>query len=135
MPIVDAEGAVKYWVNNNSVLSGPGTPMPKGAQLRRLRSPYQGAYALLRRVGGEVANFSAEATIDRARVSAMFYGVSLEGASTAAVAYANAIERIRTRTVMGSTICEFVANITGPTDTTTNQDEPRYLVDADFYLH
>jgi len=134
MSFVDAEGAVKSWINANTSLSGPGTPLPKGAQLHRLRSPYQGAYIWLRRVGGTKAPKLAEVTLDRARVSAMIFGVSLEAAAVAATAYANAIDAIRTKTTMGSATCEFVANITGPMDTTTNQDEPRYLVDADFYL-
>jgi hypothetical protein len=133
MAVVDAEGAVKTWLDANSSLTGPGTPLPKGVQLHRLRSPYQGAYVLLRRVGGSAAG--PQGMYDRARLSALVFGVSKEGAAAAAIAYTNVIDAIRTQTPMGNLTCEYVSNISGPSDATTNQDEPRYNVDADFYFH
>jgi hypothetical protein len=130
---VDAEGAVKEWINSSSDTVSLRVAVQKGAHLKRLRSPYQGNYIVLRRVGGS-STLTAERPVDRARISATIYGVTKEGAAAAAVAYANAIEAVRARTVMGSVVCEFVTNISGPSDQTLNQDEPRYLVDADFYL-
>jgi hypothetical protein len=133
MSFVDAEGAIRDWINESSDTAPVRVYATKGAHLKRLRSPYQGAYIVLRRVGGG-QTLTAEVGADRARISATIYGVSKEGASKAAVAYANAIERVRSKTAMGDATCEFVANISGPSDQTLNQDEPRYLVDADFYL-
>jgi hypothetical protein len=130
----DAEGAVRLWVNSRMDLVGPGGPLPKGAHLKRLRSPYQGAYVLLERIGGGEA-LTPERPFDRARVSAQIIGLSKESAALGAIAFANAVAELRgAGTSMGSNVCLFASDITGPISLTELDNEPRYLVDADYYL-
>src|SRR5690349_17597130 len=95
----DAEGALRTWINESADAASVRAAAPKGAQLKRLRSPFQGAYILLRRIGGTPS--LAEGMYDRARLSATVYGISKEGSETAARAYANAIAQVRTATTMG----------------------------------
>ena len=136
---VDAEGAVREWVNSRTVdLVGQGNPILLGAHLDRLRSPARGVYVWLLRVGGGQA-LTAERPADRARISASIYGLTKESAAAAAVAYANALEQLQGRpTPMGpSAVCLTVDSITGPLATDpaqVSEDRFRYLVDADFYL-
>lgn len=135
---VDAEGAVKDWVNGRTDLVGKSGPIPLGAHLGRLRSPGSRAYVRLLRVGGTRA-LTAESPVDQARISATVYGTTKEVAAQAAVAYTNALEGLSgAPTPMGPlVICHIVDNITGPLaidDSDTTREQYRYLVDADFYL-
>jgi hypothetical protein len=134
---VDAEAAVKAWLNARLDLVGQGRPIPLGAHLGRLRSPGRGAYAHLLRVGGS-PSLTAESPVDRARVSATLYGTTKETACAAALAYATALERLDgIPTAMGPLVCATVDNITGPTaldDHESAREQYRYVVDADFYL-
>jgi hypothetical protein len=134
--VIDAEPAVRAWINAQATLVGAGNPLPKGAQLRALRSPYQGAYALLSIVGGTGSELTAEVDFQRARISAEIRGTKKEAAARGAVAYANALLSVRKPTQMGSAVCQFVdpSAITGPVDLSAIDNEPRYLVDADFYF-
>lgn len=132
-PFVNALTSVRTWINEQPGVVGPYGPITKGAHLRRLRSPYKGAYIYLSRVGGS-PDLSPESPVDRARISAQIYGITLEEAEKSAVVYANAIYGIQGAPVsMGDSICEFVTSITGPLEATIG-DEPRYIVDAEFYL-
>lgn len=136
--VVDAEAAVREWVNGPSGLAGTGQPLSLGAHLKRLRSPGAGAYALLLRVGG-VPALTQERPVDQARVSASIYGRTKEAAEAGARAYANALEALSlgVRAVMGAAMCVAVDNISGPLavdEHDTTREQYRYMVDADFYL-
>jgi hypothetical protein len=133
LPVCDAESAVRSWINSRPDLYGPGHPIPKGAHLRRLRSPLKGAYLLVTTIGGS-ATGSPEAGTYTARISATAYGLTKEGASQAAVAYARAVgELAGVPVVMGPARCLYATAMTGPIDLVELDDsEPRYAVDADF---
>lgn len=131
---IDAEGAIKTWVNAQTTwAAAPGTAVPKGAHLHRLRSPLSGSYILLSLLNGSTA-LTSEVPFFRARISGQVYGLSKEQACAGAVAYANAIERIHSPVQMGTVWCQFVADVTGPRDLSDVGVEPRYVVDADFYF-
>lgn len=130
----DVEAVVRDWVNGPSGLTGAGQPLPKGAQLHRLKSPYKGAYVLLAVLGG-AADLSPERPAHRARVSGQVYGVSKEGAAAAAVAYANALDTLLrgVPVTVAPAVVLFACDVAGPAYA-PDVDEERYLVDADFYL-
>lgn len=135
---VDAEGAVRDWVNSLTSLVGEGNPLLLGAHLDRLRSPARGCYAWLLRVGG-TPELTAERPVDRARISASIYGLTKESAAAAAVAYANALLTLEgRRTPMGlDVVCLAVDSIAGPTaidPSSVTEDRHRYLVDCDLLL-
>ncbi|MGH3659605.1 MAG: hypothetical protein ACRDUA_23395 [Micromonosporaceae bacterium] len=133
-PYVDAEAAVKAWVNTLTAdLVGDDNPLTLGAHLHRLRSPYKGCYVRLLLIGG-TPELTPERPMHRARISGQIYGLTKEATAVAAVAYANAVASLAgIPAVMGSASCLCAADITGPLDATAG-DEPMYLVDADFYL-
>ena len=137
MPRVAAVAAVRVWINGLTTLVGPGRPLALGAHRTRLRSPGQGAYALIYRVGG-ISDLIAEEPVDRARVGALIYAGTDEAAETAAVAYANTVEGLSgTPAVMGDATCLVADDITGPLlvdHSNTDLDQFVYSVDADFYL-
>lgn len=133
---IDSEGVLKEWVNSLSGpggLVGEGNPLALGAHLRRLRSPFRGAYALLSVVGTPVPLVEERATA-QARISASIYGVTKENAGRAAVAYANALTTVPVLkpVALGAQI-HTVDAITGPVYL-GDIDEERYLVDADVYF-
>lgn len=133
---VDAEAAVRDWVNGRTDLVGPGSPIQLGAHLGHgLRSPGRGAYVLLLRVGG-VRALTAERPFDQARISATFRGTTKEMAANAAIAYVTALEGLSGAPVaMGPlVVCHVVDNITGPTAIDDGSAEYRYLADAEFVL-
>ena len=135
---VDAEGAVRDWINGRTDLAGEGMPLTHGAHLGRLRSPASGTYAYLLRIGGTRA-LTAERPVDQARISATVYGTTKETACLAATAYTTALEELDgIPTRMGPlAVCVTVDNISGPLpidDHETNREQYRYVVDADFYL-
>jgi hypothetical protein len=138
--VVDAEAAVRAWLNARDDLVGPGNPIQVGAHLNRLRSPGRGAYAYLLRVGG-VPALTAETPLDQARISATLYAPTKEVAAIAATAYARALHVLSLGgppVPMGpEAVCHVVDNIAGPTaidDHESNREQYRYVVDADFYL-
>jgi hypothetical protein len=135
----DAEGAVKAWVNSLTTdLVGAGKPLAKGAHLSA--DPLHGArnvcYALLNQVGGGAA-FGAENPDQRARISARIYGPSKEAAALAAAGYANALVALATGAAVAVSGAQILTvdpdTISGPL-WTPDFGEPRYLIDADFYL-
>jgi len=134
-PFVDAEATIRLWVNSRSDLTnGSDAPIGKGAHFQRMRSPFKGAYVVVTRISGG-SDLSPEAPADRARINATIYGVSKYAASTGATAYANAVASLRgVPATFGGVQILFAANIIGPLDITLHDKEPRYSVDADFYL-
>jgi len=131
---VDTKGIIRAWINAQTSLVGPGMPLPLGAHLKLLRSPFAGAYALVGIVGG-TDTLLAEGC-HRARVTVSLFGLSQEGAARAAVAYANQLRALRGgNTAMTGAVCLTIGDITGPLDVTPPGDEAaQYLVDADFYF-
>jgi hypothetical protein len=137
MPRVAAVTAVREWLNGRADLVGTGNPIQLGAHRKRIRSPGQGAWVLLSRVGGS-GDLLAEETVDRARIGAVIYAGTDEAAEAAAVAYANAVEGLAGDPVaMGSSRCLVADNITGPQlidQHASDGEQYAYQVDADFYL-
>lgn len=131
---VDATGILKDWINAQTVsLVGPGNPLPLGAHLRLLRSPGQGAYAMLSKVGGD-DNWTTERVASRARISASIFAFTEEDATLASVAYANTIVRLTAyKPTVRNCRIENVDGIIGPLNVPSTQGV-QYLVDADFYL-
>jgi len=136
---VDAEGAVKDWLNSRNDLVGRSNAIPLGAHLTLLRSPGSGAYAYLQVIGGTRA-LAAERPVHAARISAQFRGTTRETAMHAAVAYATALEALDgVPTPMGpGVVCHTVADVSGPLLPTDEHESNRerwvVVVDADFYL-
>jgi len=118
-------------------LVGAGRPIALGAHRAPIRSPGQGAYVLLSRVGGS-PDLLAEGSVDRARISAVVYAGTDEAAENAATAYRNAVEGLSgAPAVMGSALCLVADNISGPLfldERAGSGDQYAYAVDADFYL-
>lgn len=136
MAYVVASTAVRAWVNSLAIV-GRGQALALGAFLEPPRSPGQGAYALLSRLPGGV-ELVAEEHIDSPRISATILAGTLEAAETAAVAYANEVDKLRgVRAPMGDTSCLVADNIAGPLYVDmhlSTQEQYQFLVDADFYL-
>lgn len=136
MPAVAAVTAVRAWLNGRDDLVGEGNAFPLGAHRALLRSPGQGAYVLLSRVGGG-PGLTAEDGVDRARISASVYAGTDEAAENAATAYRNAVEGLSGAPApMGTAQCLVADNISGPLliDQHAAGDQFVYAVDADFYL-
>ncbi|GAA3027241.1 hypothetical protein [Streptosporangium longisporum] len=136
MPRVAAVTAVRKWVNAHPTLVGKGRPLLLGAHRARLRSPGQGAYVLLSRVGGSSA-LLAEEGVDRARVSGLILAGTDEAAELAATAYAAALDALSgAPAAMGDATCLVADNVAGPLliDGPGGNDQYAYAVDADFYL-
>jgi len=137
---VDAEAAVRAWINGNASLTGGATPpISQGAHLKRLDS-VRGVYVHLLLIS-TTTGLTAEVPIGCARISGTIYGGKKDTAEIGARAYANelwSLIRLGAFPVaMGSAVCRAVDNITGPLaidDYETSHEQYRYLVDADFYL-
>jgi hypothetical protein len=130
---LDTEGAVRDWVNSQSALVGAGHPLPLGAQLKRLRSPFRGSYVLLSRVGGS-PDPGQEANVDQALISGSVYGTTKQAAAVSAAAYANLLASATGLPVavpVGRLIA--VTAVTGP-NYIPDGDEERYLVDGVFLI-
>lgn len=130
---VDVEGAVRNWVNRQTLtLVGPGLPLPLGAHLKRLRSPFRGSYALLSRVGGG-PDPASDVNVDGARVSAAVYGVTRRAAAQAAAAYGNLLTSVLAPVQVDGGTLYAVTDVTGPLYL-LDVDEERYVVDAVFHI-
>lgn len=134
---VDAEGLAADWCNSRTALVGDGNPLPKGAHLQtRLTGALTVCYALLSLVGGG-ATGGAENADQVARISAQIYGPTRAAAAKAAAAYADALVTGLAgkpyATTNGVILGVDPDSIAGPT-WVPDFDEPRYLVDADFYV-
>lgn len=130
----DAEGAIAAWINaQTGTLVGAGRPLAQGAHLTRRRSAANTCYALITLIAGS-AEVTPEVPHQRARISAQIYGPTKEAAAIAAHAYANAVLALRgVPTAAGPAMVLCSDNLTGPLYA-IDVDEPRYLVDADFYF-
>jgi hypothetical protein len=133
---VDAGGAVKEWVNSLRDLVGAGNPLPLGASLKQREGAASVAYAYLVELPAGLWG-GAEHPSMSARVQAQVYGPTKEAASTAAVAYAEAVMTLMqgVRAVLPSSgvVLAGADNIDGP-QWFPDGDEPRYIVDADFLI-
>jgi hypothetical protein len=138
MAYVVAVTAVRNWVNSlTDTLVGPGQPLARGAFRAQPRSPGQGAYAVLSRIGRS-GDLVAEDTVDSPRISASIFAGTDEAAEIAAVAYANAVDALRgTPAVMGEARCLVADDIAGPLlvdNHDSDREQYQYLVDASFYV-
>lgn len=134
---VAAVSIVRDWLNSIDTLTGSGKPIALGARRRHPRSPGQGAYALLSRIG-RAADLVSEELLDSPRISASIYAGTDEAAELAAVAYANTVSSLTGSPVlMGDERCLVADDVVGPL-LVDNHDSEReqwqYLVDASFYL-
>jgi len=130
---VDATGILKDWINTQTALVGPNNPLHLGAHLRLLRSPGQGAYALLSKVGGD-DNWTAEGITSRARISASIFGYTEEQATVASIAYINTVNQIKAvKPIVRNCKIQNVDGFTGPLVVPSTQGV-QYLVDVDLYL-
>lgn len=129
---LDVTGALREWGNQQAQLVGAGKPLAAGFHNRRLRSPGRGCYALLS-AGDGGDGLTAEGATGWARVTATIYSATeKDAASTAALAYANALTAIAsTRPAMpvSGVRLLMVANVTWPVLLEVD-DEPAYAVDA-----
>lgn len=135
--MVDAEGALRTWINLRTDLVGPGKPLALGAHLKPLRSPASGAYVRLLLLTSS-PELTAERPVGRARVSGTVFGTTKESAAVAANSYANALLDLAGQPEpMGDVVCLLADNITGPQaidDHDTTKNQYRYVVDADLYF-
>ncbi|MEV4287353.1 hypothetical protein AB0K40_17755 [Nonomuraea bangladeshensis] len=136
MARVTAVTAVLAWVNTHPTLKMPGR-LDLGAFRTQIRSPSRGAYLWVTRLDGTDALIAEEAA-DQARIAGVVFAATNEAAEAAAVAYANALDAVRTRTPMGDAVCLVVDGITGPQMLDDQAGERgelyAYQVDADFFL-
>lgn len=126
---IDAEQAVRVWLNSLTDLVGAGNPLVKGVHLNPLHGDHL-SWAEQQSTGGSAA-LSAENPDMRAALSWLVYGRTREAASTAAVALANALETLDGRAFEGGLLV--ADNVTFPYWT---PDGPvaRYAVSAELYL-
>lgn len=138
MAFVAAVGIVRDWLTAQTGLVGPGKPIALGAFRQHPRSPGNGAYVLLSRIG-RAADLVAEDVIDSPRISASIYAGTEEAAELAAVAYANAVTSLTgSPAVMGDTHCLIADDLVGPLlvdNHDSDREQWQYLVDASFYVH
>lgn len=137
MAYVIAVTAVRAWVNSLDTLVGAGNPLTLGAFRQHPRSPGQGAYAVLSRIG-RGADLIAEETVDSPRISASIFAGTDEAAEIAAVAYCNHLDALRgAPAAMGDAHCLAVEDIVGPLlvdNHDSDREQYQVMVDASFYL-
>ena len=137
MAYVVAVTIVRDWVNSLDTLVGPGRPLSRGAFRQLPRSPADGAYTVLSRIG-RGGDLVAEDTIDSPRISASIYAGTDDAAEIAAVAYANAIDALRgAPALIGDNTCLVAEDIVGPLLVDNNgsdREQYQYLVDASFLI-
>lgn len=95
---VAAETAIRAWINARHDLTGKGKPLTHGAHLygEAFRSPASGAYALLVKEPGVAGTVVAEGRDPSvARVTAHVYAGTIQAASAAAAAVANAFQSLQ----------------------------------------
>lgn len=130
---LDAGGAAKEWINSlTTTLVGPGNPMPLGASLKHRDGALPSAYGYVVELPASLWG-GAEHPSMSARIELQIYGPTKESASDAARAYCEELVRLVTgqRVTLPSGITIVGAdNVEGPQWFPDN-DEPRYIVDAD----
>jgi hypothetical protein len=134
---VAAVTVVRDWLNSLPDLVGQGKPLALGAFRRQIRSPGQGAYLVLSRIG-RAGDLVAEDLLDSPRISASIYAGTDEAAELAATAYANTLAGlVGSPAVMGDHRCLLVDDIVGPLlidNSDSEREEYQYLVDASFFV-
>lgn len=139
MAYVVAVTAVRAWLNSlTDTLVGPGRPISRGVYRQHPRSPADGAYILLSRIG-RGGDLVAEDIVDSPRISAGVFAGTDEAAEIAAVAYCNTLGGVRgAPAVMGDTRCLLVVDdIVGPLlvdNHDSDREQYQYLVDASFFI-
>ncbi|MFD1547014.1 hypothetical protein [Nonomuraea guangzhouensis] len=137
MAYVAAVRLVRSWLTSQTTLVGPGKPIALGAFRQHPRSPGQGAYVLLSRIG-RAGDVVAEDVIDSARISASIYAGTDEAAEDAAVAYANAVTALTgSPAVIGDARCLVADDLVGPLlvdNHDSDREQWQYLVDATFTI-
>ena len=126
---VDASGAFVALINGNAALVGAGKPLAGGADIKRRRSPGQGAYAHVTWIASP--NEPSEAAIHNAVLSSAVCGMTDDNARRAAVALANYLRSLDGSPVSLPTegaVLLAVETVTGPSLLPGN--EFAYLVDA-----
>lgn len=136
MTYVDGAAAVHAWVNSQTAtLVGPGRPLWLGASFKRHTGAPDKCYGLI--VELSAFPWAGHENPDMGqRISMQVYGPTKEAASIAAVAYANAVLALMTGpgvALASGVILRTADEIQGP-QWLPDGDEPRYIVDADFYL-
>ncbi|GAA3172472.1 hypothetical protein [Nonomuraea roseoviolacea] len=136
---VAAVTIVRAWLNSlTTTLVGPGRPIPLGVLRTHPRSPGQGAYLLLSRIG-RASDLVAEDLIDSPRISASIYAGTDEAAELAAVAYANTLTALSgAPAVMGDRRCLAADDVVGPLlvdNHDSDREQWQYLVDATFFIY
>jgi hypothetical protein len=133
---VDAGGAVKEWVNSYAGIAGQSRALPLGASLKQREGAANSAYAFLVELTASTWGGHEQPSM-QARIQAQIYGPTKEAASTAAVAYAEAVmtlvQGVRFYLPVSSVTLVGADNIDGP-QWFPDVDEPRYIVDADFLM-
>jgi hypothetical protein len=134
---VDAEGALRFWLQSVATLVGPNQPVSLGFFLERQRSKNAGTYGQLGRLAGTDA-FGVEASADMARMTCSIFSTTRQAAALGAVAYANTLRTLSTiKPALAEYDCviRLADNISGPL-WVPNPDKalPQYLVDADIYF-
>lgn len=134
---LDAAAAVSEWANGlTATLTGAGRPMPLGLVMKRQSGAADTPYGLIVELPSAVWG-GAENGSMRASISVQIYGPTKKSACDAAVAYAEEVETLThgARIVLPSTGATIVGadGIDGP-QWLPDGDEPRYVVDADFYF-
>lgn len=133
---VAAVGLVRAWITAQPDLVGPGRPIALGAFRQHPRSPGQGAYVLLSRIG-RAADLVAEDVLDSPRISASIYAGTDEAAEIAAAAYANAVARLSgAPAAVNDTAFLIADDIVGPLlvdNHDSEREQYQYLVDASFF--
>jgi hypothetical protein len=137
--VVDAEGLWKTWITAQTDVVGPGKPLTRGAFITTragVRSPNNGAWAVISRIGGD-QTWTAETDNDRARLSASIFGATRHLATLAANAYVNKllqVSRLGGVLVADGIRLQTVDAISGPLYIPGGSKAEQLLVDADFYF-
>jgi hypothetical protein len=131
---LDAGGAVKEWVNTVSGLTGASNPIPLGASLKQREGAANAAYGYIVELPATTWGGAEHQSLS-ARIELQIYGPTKEAAATAAVAYCEALMTLvhGQRAILPESGATLVGadNVEGPQWFPDNE-EPRYIVDADF---
>jgi hypothetical protein len=133
---LDAGGAVKQWVNGlTATLVGAGNPLQLGVSLKQRDGAATVPYGYLVEMPAQLWG-GAEHPSMAASIQLQVYGPTKESASDAALAYCEALIPLvtgaRVNLPSGVSILA-VDNVQGP-QWFPDGDEPRYIVDCDFYF-
>lgn len=138
--MIAGQAAVKAWINSRADLVGQGNPLPLGAYLEEVRSPADGAYALVERqpATGE-ANPAEGSPLTTVRTVLSCYAGTHDAAELAATALLGAIQECQGNPVPvtdpdGSAVLRVTDKYIGPVNKPAGAGEETYCfwVGADF---